>query len=175
MQESNKLSGRNIIISIITFAILYMIDRVSKTYVASKLKDSDPITFFNDKFELSYLENVGAAWGILSGKQLFLIVFTMLIICIIIFFYFRIPGDKRFLILKISVILLLTGAIGNLVDRIRFNYVIDFLYFKAIDFPVFNIADCYVTVGAFILVLCLMFKYDQDELDFWFLSKKPEE
>ncbi|MCR4716232.1 MAG: signal peptidase II [Lachnospiraceae bacterium] len=175
MPKDDKLSKAFVISSIIAFALLYFIDRITKVLVSIKLKDNEPVKLFNDYFELFYLENKGAAWGILNGKVWLLIVFTALVICILIFFYMRIPSSSRYNLLKISSLLIISGAVGNLYDRIRYNYVVDFLYVKIIDFPVFNIADCYVTVGAILLVICLLFVYKDSELGFWFLNNKSEE
>ena len=70
-------------------------------------------------------------------------------------------------------VLLAAGAVGNLIDRMRYSYVVDFLYFKLIDFPVFNVADCYVTVGAVLLAVLILFVYKEEELGF--LSLKRQE
>ncbi len=175
MQEDNKSRATIFIFSALAFVVLYALDRLSKTMAVAKLKDSVPVKFFNDNFELSYLENQGAAWGILSGKIWLLVIFTAIVLCLLLFFYFRIPNDKHFMMLRIAMLLIISGALGNIIDRIRFRYVIDFLYFKAIDFPVFNVADCYVTIGTFMLVIGLLFVYKDSELGFWFLDSKSEE
>ena len=71
-------------------------------------------------------------------------------------------------------VLILSGAVGNFIDRVRFQYVIDFFYFKLIDFPVFNVADCYVTVGFILLLILILFKYKEDDFEniFSFNNKK---
>lgn len=68
-------------------------------------------------------------------------------------------------------ILLAAGAIGNFIDRVRFGYVRDFIYFKIINFPVFNVADCYVTVSVIIFIILILFVYKNED-DFAFLSLK---
>ena len=68
--------------------------------------------------------------------------------------------------------MLAAGAVGNLIDRMRYSYVVDFLYFKLIDFPVFNVADCYVTVGAVLLAVLILFVYKEEELGFLSLKKQ---
>jgi signal peptidase II len=175
MLEDNKSKAKVFILSALTFAILYALDRLSKYMAVVKLKGNEPVKFFGDSFELFYLENQGAAWGILSGKIWLLIIFTAIVLCLLLFFYYRIPNDKHFLMLRIALLLIISGALGNIIDRIRFKYVIDFLYAKFIDFPVFNVADCYVTVGTFMLIIGLLFVYKDSELGFWFLDSKSEE
>ena len=65
--------------------------------------------------------------------------------------------------ITISVVLILSGAIGNLIDRIAYGYVVDFLYFKLINFPIFNVADCYVVIGACLMFLFVLFVYKEPE------------
>ena len=97
----------------------------------------------------------------------------MLILFLIAFFYIRMPEGKRFFLMRTVAVLLAAGAVGNLIDRMRYSYVVDFLYFKLIDFPVFNVADCYVTVGAVLLAVLILFVYKEEELGF--LSLKRQE
>ncbi|NMB42654.1 MAG: lipoprotein signal peptidase, partial [Clostridiales bacterium] len=79
------------------------------------------------------------------------------------------PQVKRYNILRILLVLIIAGAIGNLIDRIRLNYVVDFIYFALINFPIFNVADIYVTVSTFVFLILALFYY-KDE-DFEFLEK----
>ena len=83
----------------------------------------------------------------------------------------RIPYTKKYMPLRICSILLIAGAVGNLIDRVRLNYVIDFFYFKLIDFPIFNVADCYVVVACIIFAFLILFYYKEDS-DFDFLRKQ---
>ena len=80
----------------------------------------------------------------------------------------RLPEVKRLLPLKACIVAIAAGAIGNMIDRVRLGYVIDFFYFELIDFPIFNVADIYVTVAAFALVLLILFYYKEDEIDSFF-------
>ena len=82
---------------------------------------------------------------------------------IIIYLYLmRIPSEKHFGLLNVIAILFFGGAIGNFIDRVMQGYVVDFFYFRLIDFPVFNVADIYVTVAAILLILCLLFYKEED-------------
>lgn len=103
-------------------------------------------------FELQYVENQGAAFGILQNRILFFVIVTLIMIGVLLYAYARIPAEKGYGWFRFCMILILSGAIGNLIDRAARGYVVDFLYFKLIDFPTFNVADCYVVVGAFLLL-----------------------
>ncbi len=117
-------------------------------------------------FRLLYLENRGSAFGMLQNKQTFFIIFTIIVLVAILFVFSRIPKASRMLFLRIDLVLIFAGAIGNFIDRIRQGFVVDFLYFELIDFPIFNVADIYVTTGCFLLILLLLFYYKDEELSF---------
>ena len=116
-------------------------------------------------FQLEYLENRGAAFGIFQGKQIIFILSVFLISAAVIWFFSRVPMELRFLPLQVCGVLVFAGAWGNCVDRLSHGYVIDFFYFILIDFPIFNVADIYVTVAAFLLVILLLFYYKEEDLD----------
>ena len=88
-----------------------------------------------------------------------------LISAAVIWFFSRVPMELRFLPLQVCGVLVFAGAWGNCVDRLSHGYVIDFFYFILIDFPIFNVADIYVTVAAFLLVILLLFYYKEEDLD----------
>lgn len=157
--------------------VLIAFDQLSKYLVVIHLKDHNPINIIKDVLQLTYHENTGAIWGIASGKISMLIFISCIILFGMIALYLKIPNDKRYNLLKLVMIFITAGAIGNLIDRSIRKYVVDFIYFKLIDFPVFNIADSYITVAAiFLLILCIFYYKDED---FSFLNKKeiknPEE
>jgi len=89
-------------------------------------------------------------------------VITIAVVILLCVWYRKIPVSKRFRLLNVVVILFIAGALGNLIDRIVNNYVVDFFYFRLINFPVFNVADIYVTVAAVLLILCLLFYKEED-------------
>lgn len=150
--------------------LLIAFDQFTKYLAIIKLKNKPAYELIPGVFEFHYHENNGAVWGIFGGKTIFLLIFTTLILAVILYVYYKIPEHKKFVALHIIAACIIAGAIGNLIDRFRFQYVVDFLYFKLIDFPIFNVADCYITVSA-TLLLILSFFYYKDE-DFDFLSKK---
>lgn len=161
------------------FLVLTVLDQASKYWARHTLQNIDKISVIKGVFSFTYVENRGAVWGILQGKYLLLAIFTVFITIGLMWFIYRIPKKPRYNWLQITMTLLLSGAIGNLFDRFYFRFVTDFLYFELIDFPVFNIADCYVTISAILLVWLFCFYYKEDELDFipfmelkWFQKNK---
>ena len=145
-------------------AVLIGIDRVTKMLAVTYLKNQASIVLIPGVFELQYLENSGAAFGMLQGRMWFFYVLTILICVICLFFYFRAPAQGHFIPLHITLILLISGAVGNFIDRISVQYVVDFLYFSLIDFPIFNVADIYVTTAACLLILLILFFYSEEDL-----------
>ena len=133
--------------------LLIAADQATKLLAVARLKDQAPFVLLPGVLELRYLENRGAAFGILQGQKIFLVLFTGLLSALIIYFYFRVPEGKRHLPVRIFLIMLFSGAIGNFIDRCRLDYVIDFIYFKLIDFPIFNVADMALCVGVGLLIL----------------------
>ena len=141
---------------------LILIDQLSKVWALSALRGTEGIAVIPNVFELSYLENRGAAFGILQDHQIFFVLITVDAAVI----YRRIPQTKKYIPLRISYALIMAGAFGNLIDRVFRGYVVDFFYFKWIDFPVFNVADIYVTVTMILLLILILFFYKEEDLDF---------
>ena len=149
---------------------LILIDQLSKVWALSTLRGTEGIAVIPKVFELSYLENRGAAFGILQDRQIFFVLITVVAAVCLTWIYLRIPQTKKYIPLRISYGLIMAGAFGNLIDRVFRGYVVDFFYFKLIDFPVFNVADIYVTVTMILLLIMILFYYKEEDLDF--LSRK---
>jgi len=134
-----------------------IVDRATKLWVASVLKGTDGITIIKNFFGFEYLENRGAAFGMLQNKQWLLIVVTLIVIIGMIFYLVKYKPKYKFVYISVSMII--AGAIGNLIDRIFYNYVVDFIlvHYKDIYyFPTFNVADMLVCVGTFFLLICIL-------------------
>lgn len=134
-------------------------DQLSKFWAAKHLIGK-PISLIGDWFSFHYSENTGAAWGVLSDKT-WLLALVSCIACILIALYYFL-GKYHSKLTGFSLILIFTGALGNLLDRLFRGYVIDFinLNFFALfggDFPIFNIADIFVTIGVALLIITLLF------------------
>lgn len=160
------------LIMFISVIILVAIDQITKYLTVTHIPWNGYIPIIGDIFGLSYVKNDGAAFGSLQGSRWFFIIITTVIVIGIIYYYYKIPTEKKYAPLKIALILITAGAIGNYIDRIRLAYVIDMLYAKFINFPVFNAADCYVVVGAGLLIVLMLFKYKEE--DFGFLKRSKE-
>ena len=167
----NKKTRYNLIGAALAL-VLIGLDQWTKVLAVKHLMGQEPIVIWNGVFELHYLENRGAAFGILQGQKVVFLICTAAVLAILAFYYNRMPVEKRYLPMRNVGILLGAGAVGNLIDRMMQSYVVDFLYFKLIDFPIFNVADCYVTVGAILLAILILFVYKDEELGFLSLKKK---
>ena len=154
-------------ISIFTIILGVILDQYTKLLAVKHLQDA-PIPIIDGVFELHYLENRGAAFGILQNQQTFFLIMGILMLIAAGILIIRLPDVKRMIPLRACIVAIAAGAIGNMIDRVRLNYVVDFLYFKLIDFPIFNVADIYVTVAAFVLIGLIMFYYKEEEIAAFF-------
>ncbi len=148
------------IIFILGILTLVFLDQFTKWLVVLKLKPIQDFPIIDKVFHLSYVENRGAAFGILQGKHLFFIIMTIVVMVFITVYYYRLPHERKYNWVRFALVLLASGAIGNLIDRIRLGYVVDFLYFKLIDFPVFNVADICVVIGVSIFSIFVLLNPD---------------
>ncbi|MDO4542939.1 MAG: signal peptidase II [Clostridia bacterium] len=115
-----------------------------------------PVTLISGVVQLTYVENVGAAWGMLGGARLFFIVITVIFCGLIIAAYVR-NRNSMLRYSKVVLALVFSGALGNLIDRIIFGYVRDMIQPLFIDFPVFNIADSAIVIGTILLIIEVLF------------------
>ncbi len=152
--------------------LILFLDQWTKVLATTHLKGQEDVILIRNALQFHYLENHGMAFGLLQGKQIFFYVATAIVLGIIVFLLIRMPMKKRFIGLTVTLVMIMGGAIGNLIDRVAHQYVIDFIYVSLIDFPVFNTADCFVTVGCLLLVVLLLFVYKDDDLKAIFPAKK---
>lgn len=150
-------------IEIISIIALIVLDQLSKYWAVSQLKNQDPMIILDKVFQFTYVENKGAAFGFLSNKIYLLVIVTVVIMSVIFYFYRKIPKDKYFLPIRIAIVFIIAGALGNFIDRVRLQYVIDMFYFNLIDFPVWNVADMYITCSSAVLVILMLFKYKDED------------
>lgn len=151
------------------------LDQYTKLSAVRHLKDAEPFILIKNVFQLRYLENRGAAFGILQNRKIFFILSFLIIMTCVIYLYGRLPAAKRFLPLRACGALIMAGASGNMIDRLRLGYVVDFFYFELIDFPIFNVADIFVVVGVILLAVLILFVYNDNELDMILSLKKRDE
>jgi signal peptidase II len=162
-----------LIVDALVLIILVVADQWTKYLAVLNLKGNDSMVLIDGIFELYYLENRGAAFGVLQNQKIFFIMIAIIILAMIVYVLYKMPYHKIYIKLHVAPVFIAGGAIGNLIDRLRLNYVVDFFYFKIINFPVFNVADIYVTCAAAALVIMLMFVYNESDLEFLsFRTKK---
>lgn len=191
-----KKDKKTLVRSGIFVLILIVLDQLTKYIAVKCLKGKSAIPIIKDVFELKYLENTSAAFGMdpisllhrmfqfdifsenpqlyLSVRMGFFYVFTFAMILAFIWVFVKIPKHNRMKYIDWILIFMMAGAIGNLIDRASQQYVVDFLYFKLIDFPIFNIADIYVTCAAIALMILGIFYYKDEDVEMIFPSKKEK-
>ena len=147
------------------------LDQYTKYLAITYLKDQKPISLIPGIFELHYLENTGAAFGMLQNKLVFFVIGALGFSLILAYFFGKFPLNKRIFPLRICMVLGSAGAIGNLIDRLYHRYVVDFFYFKLINFPIFNVADIYVVVACALFLILTFFYYKEEDFETLFPKK----
>ena len=143
----------------IIVAVLFALDQITKTYVKNNLPLGQSNEVIQDFFYFTYVENTGAAFGILKNGRYFFIILTIIISFVLI--YVMIKNKSKILRLAISIVL--GGALGNFIDRLLYGKVTDFLdfYIFGYDYPVFNVADICVNIGTILLAIYIIFIYKE--------------
>ena len=158
MNKSKKLLV--FALQMISAAVLVLADQWFKALAVEHLMGKDDIVLIKNFLSLSYAENTGAAFSVLSDSTMLLSVLTLLLLAggVAFLLFGKIQGK----ILNVCAVLILAGGAGNLVDRFAQGYVVDYIKTLFIDFPVFNFADCFITVGEFILIGYLLWDIFRD-------------
>ena len=143
--------------------MLLVLDQITKLLAESYLKSKESIILIQKIFRLEYLENRGAAFGILQGQRWFFLILAILVLLAVLIIYWRLPLKKRFIPIYLCLVLIAGGAVGNSIDRFANGYVVDFLYFNLINFPIFNVADIYVTIAAVLIIIFIGLIYREDD------------
>ena len=172
MQKISARKKKFLLFDLILFILLVLLDQFTKYLAVIKLKDKPAVPILKNILELNYLENKGAAFGMLQNQKIFFVLIAVMIMVIIAYVLFLMPDDKKYNMMHVLLIMVCSGACGNMIDRLRNNYVVDFIYFVLINFPIFNVADIYVTVSTTLFILLFLFVYK--EKDFDFLSFKQQ-
>ena len=130
-------------------------------HLATTVFKLNEIEIIKDVLYFNYVENRGAAFGIMQNKQWFFIVVTVILITAIIIYMLKTKSQNK--LLNTSLIFIISGGIGNLIDRVFLGYVVDFIDVRIINYPVFNVADCFVVIGAILLCAILIFSKEDKE------------
>jgi signal peptidase II len=142
--------------------ILVFLDQCTKYLAETFLKPKGYVTVIPGVLELRYLENRGAAFGMLQNRQWIFVVFAICCVILCCWYVFRLAAEDRHLASAVCLSVLAAGASGNLIDRVARGSVIDFIYVSLIHFPVFNVADICVSVSTIVLVFLVLFYYKGD-------------
>ncbi len=141
------MKKKNILI-VLSVTLLIMVDQISKSLISRYVIEYSDIKLIPNFLNFTYIKNYGAAFGILEGKTIFFIIMTILALSYLIYELIKNKDNKYY---SISLVLIISGIIGNFIDRIFFGYVRDFISFKIFD-PVFNIADSFIVIGVVIFL-----------------------
>ena len=170
-KEEKSLTIKSYIYGIISVVVLLIADQYTKHLAVANLKGGHDVIIIDKVLRLHYLENKGAAFGMFQNRQIVFAVVAVVMVVFVALMYKRIPHTNRYFLIRFSAVLVVAGAIGNVIDRMLLNYVVDFIYFELINFPVFNVADIYVVVACILFAIGILFYYKDDELEVFSLKK----
>jgi len=171
----NRRDLRRALHCVLRIALLVIPDQLTKYLAVTRLKKHGPVTVIRNLVYLIYTENEGAALGILEGHQVLFTILAIVVVAYVIVSCVRMPEERCYRIMNMLQVMIGAGAIGNMLDRIRLGYVIDFIYIRLprISGPVFNVADIFITVGCALLIILALTEFgcdadyadDEDEAD----------
>lgn len=168
----NKKKVKIILLDLLFLILLVALDQYTKYIAVQKLKNQPAFNIINGVLEFNYLENRGAAFGMLQNQKVFFVFVAVIFLCVIAYVLIKVPQEKKYNRIHVFLVMIAGGAIGNLIDRLRLDYVVDFIYIVLINFPIFNVADMYVTFSTVLLIIQVLFVYKEN--DFNFLSFKQK-
>lgn len=174
--KSKKLSPLAVyLVCAAAILLLFAADQYTKTLAVQHLKDQPSIKLIPGVLELYYLENRGMAFGLLQNQYWLFAVMTVLFLIVVAIAFYKLPKTRRFVPLFAVLTVLTSGAIGNFYDRFLHHYVVDFIYISLINFPVFNVADIYVTVSVAVFLLLYLLYYKDEDFAFLHKDSKKED
>lgn len=155
---------RVFLLPMIIIALLTAIDQLTKYMVQTSLQLYESKTVIDGLLSFTYVQNKGMAWGLFQGKIPVFAIVTVIIMILSFRVLYNVVDNKRYRYVKYVVITIIAGGLGNFIDRVTLGYVVDFFEVEFVEFPVFNVADIYVTLGMFAMMIAL-FVYKNEELD----------
>ena len=183
------------VLPIVSVLAIIVLDQWTKLLILNHfiINKKQDISIINKVLRICFVQNEGMAWGLFQNMQIVFIIITPLVIAGLIYIFYKMPFEKKYIPMRVCVLFLMGGAIGNLIDRIDLidrvallngsvtsgnifhGYVVDMIYAEIINFPVFNIADSFITVGFALLLVLIIFVYKEKDFDVVFSFKKKEE
>ena len=155
-----------LLIDVVVMLVLLGLDQLTKYLAIINLKNHPAVVLWDGVLELNYLENRGSAFGMLQNQKFFILFIGVVFLAVILFFLFKLPEEKKFCTVHILLSAIVAGGVGNMIDRLRFDYVVDFISFVLIHFPIFTVADCYIVVATIVLFLLFLFVFEEKDLEF---------
>ena len=169
-KSAKKKKIVQLLIDLFVFCVLVVLDQVTKLCAVKNLKDQPSVELIPGVFKLQYLENRGAAFGMLQNGKVFFVFAAVVMLTAIVFVLIKAPLSRKYRPWHVFLVMIASGGIGNMIDRLRLDYVIDFLYFSLINFPIFNVADIFVSVGTVLFLIFVFFFCKEEDLEFISLS-----
>ncbi len=151
-----------IILSVLSCALLIGVDQVTKLLAIKYLEPIEYYDVIDNVLRFRYVENTGAVFGSFAAHTVVLTVFSVILLVFTIIYLIKNRDNSKFM--NVCLLLMVSGGIGNVIDRIRLNYVVDFIEPVFVDFAVFNFADCLITSGAFAIIVYLVTDIIKDRL-----------
>lgn len=143
---------------LIVMILILAADRLTKILVAGTMHTAESVPLIKGIINLTYTKNTGAAFSILSSHTMLLAMLSLIVIAGIgVFFYRQYKKDPSRKLFLFSMAFIIAGAAGNLIDRVFYGSVTDFFDLQFMDFAIFNVADCFITVGAILFCVCILF------------------
>ncbi|MDY3919385.1 MAG: signal peptidase II [Candidatus Limivivens sp.] len=167
--------GLSALSGMLAVILLTVIDQFTKYLAFTRLRGQASVMLIPGVFELEYVENRGAAFGLFADSRWIFMIGSLVVFLALLFLYYRLPLSGKYRPLRMVCIGLCAGAVGNMIDRIWRGYVIDFFYFSLIDFPVFNVADCYVVLSIAVFLYLFFFCYKEEDFAFLQKGRKKDE
>lgn len=164
--HSEFKQGKMLCLDALVAVLLLALDQFTKYLAIIHLKDQPAYVLIDGVLELQYLENRGSAFGMLQNQKYFILFVGVIFMAVLFFFLFKLPRQKKFRIVHILLAVVISGGIGNMIDRLRFDYVVDFISFVLINYPIFNVADICVVVATIGLFILFLFVYKEKDLEF---------
>ena len=154
-----KKIGKAVFAGLLATWLVFM-DQITKYLAIHQLKGQGEVPVLGELLVFRYLENTGAAFSMFDDSSAFMIIISIVTFVVLGFFvyaYIKLLKLDKFKAERIAIIFLFGGAAGNLIDRVVYQYVVDFIYVKVIDFPTFNVADCYITCAVFYIIIRIIY------------------
>ena len=168
-----KLSGKRMLcVDAVLLSVLLFADQFTKHLAVLKLKGQEAFVLIDGVLELDYLENRGSAFGMLQDQKFLIVAVDLIFMAVLLFLLVKLPPDRKYVKLHILMTMVMGGGIGNMIDRLRLDHVVDFISFVLIHYPIFNVADIYIVVAVILLFILFVFVYKEEDLTWMNLSFK---